>query len=282
MTGQPRPSLFPILPIFALGLLLGSIPLAPALQAQTIQGRVVIDEDRTPVPLAIVILLGPDSSVVTQTLSRDDGSFTLSPPSDGFYALRVTGMGIGDHRTSVFGVGEDETLDFEIRVPAKPIELEELVVVAMGDRGRDRFRRRMEQGEGFFLDQEALEEIDPVDYIDIFRAVEGVFADWAFVRQEDGSLRPTPRVRAGPQSCMTYMLDDRPIRAGIGDNRTPLALFPLSGLPMESIQAVEVYRDLSEVPAELRNSAFRPVWGEHGSYHELTCGITVFRTRARW
>ena len=81
---------------------------------------------------------------------------------------------------------------------------------------------------------------------------------------------------------MTYLLDDRPVRGGIGDNRSPLTLFPLSGLRMDDIQAVEVYRDLGEVPEEIRNSAFRPVWGKNLSYYELTCGITVFRTKVRW
>jgi len=112
--------------------------------------------------------------------------------------------------------------------------------------------------------------------------VDDVRLSWSFVRHHDGGSRPTPTVRAGPQSCMTYMLDDRPVWAGIGDNRSPLVLFPFSGLRMDDIQAVEVYRDLGEVPDEIRNSSFRPVWGEYGAYYERTCGITVFRTKARW
>ena len=167
-------------------------------------------------------------------------------------------------------------------MPASPLELETLLVEVQGERGRDRFRERVERGIGFFLTREQLDLIDPSDLVDVFRAVEGVQMSWSFVRYDDGGARPMPTVRAGPHSFMAYMLDDRPVRGGIGDNRSPLALFPLSSLRMEDIQAVEVYRDLSEVPEELRNSAFLPVWGKHGSYFELTCGITVFRTKTRW
>jgi hypothetical protein len=232
--------------------------------------------------MAVVVLLGPGEVILTQVLSRDDGSFHLEVPGGGFYSLRVSGMGLADFRTSPFAVGEGETITFHIRAPARPVELDSLVVEVRGNRGRDRFRERVERGMGFFLDRTQLDLIDPTDMVDIFRAVEGVQMSWSFVRYDDGGMRPTPTVRAGAQSCMTYMLDDRPVRGSIGDNRSPLQLFPLSGLRMEDIQAVEVYRSLSEVPAEIRNSAFRPVWGKHGSYHELTCGITVFRTKARW
>jgi hypothetical protein len=250
--------------------------------AQSIRGRILNEETGTPVPLASVALLGTGETAVSQTLSGNDGTFRLQAPSGGFYRLRVSGMGLADFRTSVFAVGEEETVTFEVRVPANPLELDSLLVEVQGNRGRDRFQQRVERGLGFFLDRAQLDVIDPVDMVDIFRAVEGVQMSWSFVRHDDGGTRPTPTVRAGPQSCMTYMLDDRPVRGGIGDNRSPLVLFPLAGLRMEDIQAVEVYRSLSEVPEEIRNSAFRPVWGKHGAYHELTCGITVFRTKARW
>jgi hypothetical protein len=232
--------------------------------------------------MAIVVLLGADGSPATQALSESDGSFRLEVPGGGFYVLRVSGMGLADFRTSVFGVAAEETVTFEVRVQPSPLELDSLLVEVQGNRGRDRFQERVERGLGFFLDRSQLDAIDPVDMVDIFRNVEGVQMSWSFVRHDDGGTRPMPTVRAGAQSCMTYMLDDRPVRGGIGDNRSPLALFPLSSIRMEDIQAVEVYRDLREVPPELRNSAFRPVWGAHGSYWERTCGITVFRTRARW
>ena len=250
--------------------------------AQEVRGRITDEETRTPVPLAVVVLLGSQGSPVAQVLSQEDGSFSLRPPTPGFYVLRVTGMGFGEFRSSVFPVDEEEVVTLDILVPADPVPLESLVVAVQGSRGRDRFRERVERGIGFFLDRARLETLDPVDMIDIFRAVEDVQVSWAFVRHDDGGSRPTPTVRAGPHGCMTYMLDDRPVRAGVGDNRSPLALFPLSGLRMEDIQAVEVYRDLNEVPKEIRNSAFRPVWSENLSYYELTCGITVFRTKVRW
>ncbi len=250
--------------------------------AQALQGRIVDEDTGTPVPLAVAVLLGPEGTPVTQALSGEDGLFRLEAPTPGFYILEVSGLGFGDFRSSVFPIGDGETVTLDVRVPADPLRLERLLVEVQGSRGRDRFQSRRDRGIGFFLDRAQLDALDPVDLIDIFRRVDDVQISWAFTRHDDGGSRPTPTVRAGPHSCMTYMLDDRPIRAGVGDNRSPLSLFPLSGLRMDDIQAVEVYRDLSEVPAEIRNSAFRPVWGENLAYHELTCGITVFRTKLRW
>jgi hypothetical protein len=219
---------------------------------------------------------------VNRTFSGEDGSFLLNAPKGGFYCLKVSGMGLAEFRTSIFSVEENETVHFEVKVPARPVELETLLVEVEGKQGRHRFRERVERGVGFFLTREQLDLIDPTDLVDVLRAAEGVQVSWAFARHDDGGSRPMPTVRAGPHSCMTYMLDDRPVRGGIGDNRSPLALFPLSSIQMDDIQAVEVYRDLSEVPEEIRNSAFRPVWGKHGAYYELTCGITVFRTKLKW
>lgn len=254
----------------------------PAVAQQSVTGRVIDEVSGTPVPTAIVVLLAVDSTAVTQTLSDVEGRFALEVPEAGSYLIQVSRIGVGDFRSSVFAVADGEDIRFEVTVPTTPVEMTPLVVEVQGDRGRDGFRRRMEAGRGIFLDPGDLAARDPVELVDFFRDLDGVRVTWRTVRVESGAFVPIPTVQAGANDCMAYMLDEMPIRILPGENRSPLALFPLSTLRPDDIVAVEIYRTMSEAPEELRNRAFRGVWGRGGNYREFSCGITVFRTKPRW
>lgn len=267
---------------FHLVALLFAVAAGSVAAQQTVTGRVVDAESGTPVPTAIVVLLGVDSVAVTQTLTDAGGAFALEVPEAGSYLIQVSRIGVGDFRSSVFAVADGEELRFEVTVPTAPVELEALVVEVQGNRGRDDFRRRMEEGSGIFLDPGDLALRQPVELVDLFRDLDGVRVTWRTVRVESGAFVPIPTVQAGANDCMAYMLDEMPIRILPGENRSPLALFPLSTLRPDDIVAVEIYRTMSEAPEELQNRAFRGVWGRHGSYREFSCGITVFRTKPRW
>ena len=233
-------------------------------------------------PTAIVVLLAMDSVSVTQTITGMDGAFVLQVPKAGTYLIQVSRIGLGDFRSSAFTVGDGETVEFEISAPADPVELAGLVVEVVGNRGRDAFSRRRDEGRGVFLDPGDLALRDPQDLIDLFRDLEGVRVVWSTMRHDSGEMKPTPTVRAGANNCMAYMLDKLAVRLLPGDNRSPLTVFPLSTLQASDIMAVEIYRSLGEAPEEIRNSAFRGVWGRGGSYEEFSCGVTVFRTKPRW
>ena len=233
-------------------------------------------------PTAIVVLLAMDSVAVTQTITGMDGAFVLQVPEAGTYLIQVSRIGLGDFRSSAFTVGDGETVEFEISAPADPVELAGLVVEVVGNRGRDAFSRRRDEGKGVFLDPGDLALRDPQDLIDLFRDLEGVRVVWSTMRHDSGEMKPTPTVRAGANNCMAYMLDKLAVRLLPGDNRSPLTVFPLSTLQASDIMAVEIYRSLGEAPEEIRNSAFRGVWGRGGSYEEFSCGVTVFRTKPRW
>jgi hypothetical protein len=249
---------------------------------QTVSGRVVDAESGTPVPTAIVVLLAMDSVAVTQTITDMGGAFLLEVPEPGSYLIQVSRIGVGDFRSTAFAVADGEAVQFEITVPTAPVELTGLVVEVQGDRGSDRFRQRMEEGRGLFLTPADLALREPVELVDLFRDLDGVRVTWRTVRVESGAFVPIPTVQAGANDCMAYMLDEMPIRILPGENRSPLQLFPLSTLRADDIVAVEIYRTMSEAPEELRNRAFRGIWGRGGSYQEFSCGITVFRTKPRW
>ena len=64
-----------------------------ALMAQTIQGRLT-DEQNSPLPYANIVLLSlPDSTYVTGTVSREDGSFKLTNPTEAERLLRISSVG---------------------------------------------------------------------------------------------------------------------------------------------------------------------------------------------
>lgn len=53
----------------------------------------IIDSKNSPVPYATVTLLRPDSSTVNGDMTREDGSFTIEPVSQGKFLLRINVIG---------------------------------------------------------------------------------------------------------------------------------------------------------------------------------------------
>ncbi|MBC7554347.1 MAG: TonB-dependent receptor [Taibaiella sp.] len=68
----------------------------------TISGKLV-DAKKAPVSYATVTLLRPDSSVVNGDLSKDDGTFSISPTGKGNFLLRIESIGVATRflKTSV-------------------------------------------------------------------------------------------------------------------------------------------------------------------------------------
>ena len=119
--------------IFALSVALG---ISVSLQAQTVSGRLV-DEESRPMAFANVVILSPeDSSYVTGTVSREDGTFSLNNSSGQERLLRVSSVGYvtiykrcsgGD--MGVIGMKTDENVLGEVVVKSQ------LPVTRLGDEG---------------------------------------------------------------------------------------------------------------------------------------------------
>lgn len=132
-------------PAIILALLLTTPPAA----AQVIRGTVLEAGTRKPIIAAEVVLHTPAGELQTRALVVTDtlGTFRLTAPAPGRYALQVRRLGYATHTTAEFEVEKDEVLVLEITLSTEYLKLDALEVV--GRRRQDnspigRFRERAE------------------------------------------------------------------------------------------------------------------------------------------
>ncbi|RMH17241.1 MAG: carboxypeptidase regulatory-like domain-containing protein, partial [Gemmatimonadetes bacterium] len=274
----------------------------PAVSAQTLlRGRVVDDSTRAAVVGADVQVALDDSLLVGRVSTGQGGVFVIRLPRAGLYRLQVQGLGYRTRVSQSFPVPDGDTLDIVFGLEPEAITLPGLEVEADGPGlrpGRDKFEEHRALGKGYFVTRAQIDSLKPLEVGEIFKLVDGVRLNWEQATLDDGSRKLIPRVTSKRgRGCLAYLIDDFPISR---DRRNPWAVFPLAGLKPQDIEAIEVYRHLSEVPPELRNQAFIPLDGtrvrmtpgaRQGDpeepvvtkfYREQTCGLVVIRTRIRW
>lgn len=146
-----------------------------------------------------------------------------------------------------------------------PIPLPPLTVRADRSRGSGKLRgferRRVRHPAGVFVGRAEIERRDPRRTSDLLRGVAGVTPG----RAPAGVGRPRLRmdrtpVRPGRRPCrVRYFVDGIPLPKDGG--------FRVDDLPPEDVEAVEVYRGVSEVPPRFQRRGDR-------------CGVVVIWTRA--
>jgi len=105
--------------------LLFATPLCAYAQG-SVSGR--LTDGKAPVSYATVTILRPDSSVVNGDLSKDDGSFNVTPVSDGSYLLRVESIGFTTKFLTVSVAGGKETRQGNIVLKANATSLAEVSI----------------------------------------------------------------------------------------------------------------------------------------------------------
>ena len=186
-------------------LLLGAMaPWAVPVAAQqgTVQGRVHDDEGAAVTGVVVTIFM--DSVLVAGTDTDDLGSFRLPSLAAGAYELQVAGIGYETHAESL-SLAAGGTLDLEITLARRAIELQGISVEAAASRERVRFE---EIGGATVreLDAADLRVVPGVAEADPIRAVEvlpGV------VSTSDFSA--SFHVRGGSQDQNLILLDGIPI-----------------------------------------------------------------------
>lgn len=261
---------------------------AGPLHAQAIRGR-VIDDQSLEVVQGVTVALFYEDEQVTRTITDDDGQFFMALPIPGAYHLEAERLGYSTSVSQSFPVGRGDTVTVEFRIDPEAILLDPLLVVAhSGARGLF-YGRKEEWGRGIFIEPEALDSIQPQHPADVLRNQEDLFLSWTFstdcakAQGGDGSLYcgPVPIVRNLVGSgCMQYMINNLPIRRTRmpWETGSPWKWFPLNHLRGYDIVAVEVYREIAEVPLDLRKWTDRDEdLGGVG-----LCGLTNFWTREVW
>jgi len=236
-----------------------------------------------------MVALFYEDEQLTRTITDDDGQFFMAVPFSGAYRLEAERLGYATGVSQTFPVEQGDTVTVEFRIDPEAILLDPLLVVAhSGARGR--FNERMDEwGRGIFITPEMVDSIQPQHPADVFRNQEEVFLTWTF---STDCANPPPgagTAYCGPvpivknlvgSGCMQYMINNLPIRRTRmpWETGSPWKWFPLDQLKGYDIVAVEVYREIAEVPLELRKWTDRDEdLGGVG-----LCGLTNFWTREVW
>jgi hypothetical protein len=261
--------------------------------AQVVTGRVLEADTRKPIAGARVTLRPVADTTVTGALaiSRDDGGFSAHPRSVGRYLVEVARLGFRPQRRGPFDLQPDAPVELEIVLPIIPVTLDPVTVTAEINAGllqRVGFYDRQRADFGQFITREQIESRRASRPTDLLRAIPGVgiVPDPRSPGKVRLQMRGTHLAQAGacaPRVFVDGLIairgDSRPVgRAGTakdneianpfdGDPRTPEPSLDDMVNP-DQIEAIEVYRSASQVPAE---------FGGAGIF--TRCGVVVIWTR---
>jgi hypothetical protein len=225
---------------------------APAVaQGQTIMGNLIDAQSGQAILLGYVGLLTEEGDRVAWTLTDEEGFFRLEAPSPGSYLLYGESLGYHAIVEGPVILGEDQLIPAEFALEPMPVVLDSLRVVAESKRISlvlSGFYDRQQQGLGHFIGpEEILERFEAQQVTDFFWSV--------------------PGVRLMPQSNLAGSGYVPLMRATAGMRGFCLPDVYLDGIPMPGadeidqfispmdIEAIEVYRSASEVPARFTTAA---------------------------
>jgi hypothetical protein len=264
-------STFPIL------LLLGVSPL----QGQSIvRGSVLDDSSAQPIAGATVELLDNRGRRLRTIISDSLGSFVFSESRPGVYRFRASRIGYRAANTPPLRVAADDVIEIEIRLDANAILLAPLEVTA---RSRARvspvlegFYFRRERGFGSFITREEIERRSPFYLTDVLSMVPGVRVGPSTGRggRHVYMVRTVQRGGCPVQIYLDGFLVNRPLSArtfsdsvSVSDQFAHNLEFTIDDVVSPSaVEGIEIYRGLSEVPAEFGGP-------------EARCGVIVIWTR---
>lgn len=243
MTGRRLSSLHrfrSILGAIGATLLLMAWPSSHAAQTPSRLYGVVITMDSIPVGDALVTLMGTDLFARTGS----DGRFTIAVAHPGMLLIQVKRIGYKSV-VSRLDIGIAETLTVQIVLGELPVQLPEVEVTGAEPvpamlRG---FFARKQHGQGYFLTQLEIDQLQPRMFTDLLRRAPGIRL--LPVRGPSGnSFQAVSDRTAGARSCpMLYYIDGIPVPVS-GDVGINNLVQP------NDVSAIEVYSGSSRVPIE--------------------------------
>lgn len=179
----------------------------------------------------------PDLGVEAVTDGR--GEFALPPVPGGRHRIRVRHLGYGVHEDSI-SVPPTKTVRLVLLLESEPIALAPLEVQVRGVRPTwledTGFYRRMDRSGGAFITREDIEARDPERVSQMLKTISGVRV------RTDGNiamLRAPRSLVTGARCEIQYFVDGRRTRLPVG----------VDAFEPTDIEAIEVYRGPSEIPA---------------------------------
>jgi hypothetical protein len=248
----------------------GAVPIEVLLSRPQDPGtlRVVVRATDSGEPLAGAAVSIPDLNISVAT--DESGAVVLPDMRPGSFLVTVTSLGYAS-LTSLVGLGES-SVALEMMLPSEPIGLEPVVVEASTDFNASLdgvgFYERRGQGIGAFFDRADIERANPGIPSDLVRFIPGV-------ERTANDLSGAPIYSADSRRGFAGFEPQAFTRAGdpvAADCQMPIfvdgAMYGYAGmldtLPIESIEAIEVYSGVSRIPIEFnvadRNCGLLLVW----------------------
>jgi hypothetical protein len=236
-----------------------------AASAQQLRGRVEDASSRSSIAVVEVVLLAQSGRVLARTQTDSAGVFVFVWRGSDQVRLEARRIGFETTTTAFFAVEPDEVLTASVLLSAKPITIDPLIITS-----RSRIdealsyaagiERRRRGGIGHFITRDQIRASSFSEIAQILRTVPGVTlradqssnALFAFSSSNASTGMSTAAGRgrgSGTAACpMTIFLNGR-------IHRNPLEGVNL--LAAFEVEAIEVYRNMTEVPSEFSGSHAR-------------------------
>jgi hypothetical protein len=249
--------------------------LARPAHAQTMQGTLMEVGSDQPISLGLVIMMTAAGDSVTSAVTDANGRFILEAEAPGEFVLIASAFGFKETRAGVFEIGADGSMDVEFRVGPEAMPIDGLLVelqrpALQHQLVRNGYVRRLQRGLGRFITPYDIEKSPALSTTDLFRGIPGVT-----VRIVGGGLSAHLGESVQFANAMGYCT---PTLFVDGQRLSPqvVSAQPIGMLlPLEDIDAVEIYRRPAEVPIEYSGVPTGDA-GDTGA-----CGVMVFWTKAR-
>lgn len=229
---------------FLLGLLLLLFFQPQETASQVVQGRVLDELSREPVPQAVVSLQNLQRDTLKRSITDTTGYFQLLAPREGIYFVHVRRIGYAENTGGPFQIGPEDTLNIELRLLLESIVMDEVTVEAerlSKNLQRNNFYRRQERGLGQYMTREDISQKMAPSPSRIFSNIPGV------ERRPDGHLVSSRHQVVCPMTLVVNGVvrveKKHPLFDG-GAEKRELERQPTIDelIQLENIEAIEVYR----------------------------------------
>ena len=210
------------------GLLVLLVPLAA--RAQQVEGRVVNDEDDSPVAGATVVLEDTAGGMLRRVVADDAGRFRLWHNRPGSFRLTVERIGYATVAGHPIRLDSAGVVEVEVRMRPEAVAIEPIRVLARREVARrtvDQFYERMERlaDRGHFMTREDIEASNAP-----LPALALAFAPSTWVRGSKGSIQ---LMNYGQICSPAIYLNGLPLPTGFTLN---------DAVTVDQIEGVEIYR----------------------------------------
>lgn len=293
----------------SLGGLASLTTVPPPAAAQTIDGTLLDLSTDRPIDLGLVMIFTEAGDSIDMALTDASGRFSLEAPEPGNFLLLASALGYRETPAGVFELGEDGVMSIEYRLAPEPIAIAEVLVslnrpVLEHKLVRNGFVRRVQRGLGAFVTPYDIERSSATSTEQLLTHIPNVqVREVRIMRQVGGELSDAELTRGlsnyGSEQFTIYPRPDIgetvQIRAPNGGWCTPTvyvdgvrtfyetdamsydqALTLSTIAPLETMEAIEVYRRPAEIPIEYSAGEYSAgASGTGGS-----CGVLVLWTKA--